>query len=236
MSTRIFYSLASVLLVLVIATACTGGPNPGIDLLSGSGSIPQEGVGPGTPQAPVAGDSMIDANGTVYPSVPGENSVGSAESSQPGSGQPGGTVVIPSDWTTYTDPHFGFSLSYPTNLTILGEPQTLSAISPDLALRLRFMDAVLAQGPSASQEIPDFSLEIFTNQSITPLSSWISGNMPSGSQSGITVDGVQCTQVTTMTLQAPNQWVFCSRGNYIYKFTLVGQYSQQMLASFKFGQ
>jgi hypothetical protein len=232
MSTRMFYSLASVLLVLAIGTACSGTPNPGIDLLSGSGSIPQQGVGPGTPQAPGAGNEIIDSNGTVYPALPGENSAGSAESSQSG----GDNVVIPVDWITYTDQHFGFSISYPSTYTILGEPQTLSSISPDLALRIRLMDATLAKGPSASLEIPDFSVELYTNQSVTPLSNWIGSHVPSGTQVAIVVDGVQCTQVSLMTLQAPNQFVFCSRSNYVYKFTLAGQYSLQMMGSFKFGK
>jgi len=215
-------------LILAIGAGCSG--SPGIEQLSGSGSNSQQGTGGGTQQITGGEGGFIDSSGTVYPALPSNNAAGSAESSQPG-----GNMVQPTDWITYTDQQLGFSIGYPKIYVILDEIEKLTNVSPDLVGRVRFMDADLAKGPTANLEIPAFSIEIYANQSVIPLDSWISSNTPSGSLEAIEVDGVQCTQVSLMTLQAPNQFVFCSRNNYVYKFTPAGQYSQEMLDSFKFG-
>jgi hypothetical protein len=236
MSTKIVFSLACAVLILVIGTGCAGSPgieklsgDNGLEPLSGSGSNSQQTTGSGDQQTTSGGDGAIDSLGTVYPAQPYDNSAGSSDSSQPG-----GSVTIPVDWKTYTDPQFGFSISYPSNYIILDEIEKLTDVSPNMVLRVRFMDAELAHGSTANIEIPTFTIEIYENPSVTPLDSWISSHSSRGTLDPIKVDGVACTQLSLMTMQAPNQFDFCSKNNYVYKFIPVGLYSVEMLASFKF--
>jgi len=229
MSTKIFYSLAIAMLILVIAAGCAG--TPGVEQLSGNGTNPQQGVGAGTPQVPGGQTGSIDAAGTISPGKPSDNAPGQGASSQSG-----GNVVPAADLLTYTDTQYGFSIGYPNSYVILDEVEKLSSISPDLVHRVRFMDAVLAKGATANLEIPALTVEIYSNPSVIPLATWMGSHAPNGTNDKITIDTVQCTQVTMMTMMAPNQFVFCSKNNTIYKFTLAGQYTGQMLDSFKFGK
>lgn len=137
-------------------------------------------------------------------------------------------------WTTYTDPAFGFSLSYPDSYAILPERERLARIAPHLLGRCRFLEHDLARSEFAEMEPPKFSVEIYANPAGQSLQGWIQEHAPGGDLEDIVLDTRNCLQLSLRAQMAPNQFVFCAYDERIYKFTPMGTSSREMLNSFKF--
>ena len=166
MAKKIFYSLM-LALALLFVNGCTGGGGP--ELLSGnSGATPGGDISPIATSPGPSGEGIIDSSGNVIPVPPGNTAPGSA-----GSSQAGGNVKTSTQWLTYVDQRFGFSISYPDGYVILDEVELLRDISPNLVQRVRFLDAGLAHGDTANLEPPNFSIELFDNAPAIPLGQWI---------------------------------------------------------------
>jgi hypothetical protein len=187
-----------------------------------------------SPQGTAApgGDSAIDSSGNIVPSEPGSSDPGAAAGSQP---NPEGSDVA-MNWIDYVDANFGFSLTYPDIYTPLKEPQNLGEIVPNLVGRFRLLEPVIASSAFADREPPKFSIEIYSNAAALSLESWINANTDGGDVESVQVDGVACSQLTLRILLAPNQFIFCAKGDKIFKFTPLGPQSQEILASFKFSR
>jgi hypothetical protein len=232
-----------VMALSLILSACA--PPKGWEALS-SGGGGDDGTGPAAD--PLASGSAqeggpnaaIDNSGTVYPSGPASSESGFSAGSESGSGDdPLGDSPedgVPMNWITYTDPKFGFSLNYPDLYTVLAEPQNLAEISPALVGRFRLLDSSLANSDVAELEPPKFSIEIYSNNGRLPLGSWMDANLPRGDKESIEINGTPCLKTTLQILLAPNQFIVCENNGNIYKFTPLGLHSEEILASFEFGQ
>ena len=232
MSTKPFYVLACVLFILAIGAGCSGRRD---EQPSGMPMEPPVGKAGGNQQNAAGQGGAIDASGTVYPAAPANNLPGKAEASQPGE-QPGVPPLAPGDWLTYTDPQLGFSIAYPNTYVILDEKTKSADISPNLVLRVRFLDKDLANSDTADLQIPAFSIEVYQNPTRPVGAGVVRSNGPAGTQEKVSVGGVPCMKVTLAIMLFPNQFVLCSRSNNVYQFIPAGQYNQQMLDSFKFGK
>ncbi|MEW5830369.1 MAG: hypothetical protein AB1846_15885 [Chloroflexota bacterium] len=183
--------------------------------------------------------SAIDNSGTVYPPGPANSDPGESAGSESGSGDDTAGLPeeeVPVNWIAYTDPNFGFSLQYPDIYTILSEPQNFSDIAPSMIGRWRLLDSSLANSDVADLEPPKFSIEIYANDEGFSLNEWMDANLPGGDKESVEIDGANCTKLTRQALLAPNQFIVCEYGGNMYKFTPLGLYSEEILASFNFGQ
>jgi predicted small lipoprotein YifL len=219
---KIISSLISIIALLLIAACSTKNPSPQV-LPGGNGTtIPQDSTNVGS----------IDPSGTNIPAGADDGTPGSSEASQTG----GDEMNTPANWLTYLDPKFGFSISYPDAYVLLPEAELPKDGAPGLVHRVRFLNSDLAKSDTANLQPPDFSIALFENPSAIPLNTWVDANAPKGSTEEIKLNDVSCLKVTMTTLMAPNQFYFCAWNSYIYQFTPLGQYAEDMLKSFKFGR
>jgi hypothetical protein len=187
-------------------------------------------------------DRSVDSSGNTVSGAPGSSDPGSTTGGQaepnPGSAPDGPPMPdAPLTWISYTDPAFGFSLTYPDLYTILKEKQPFSAIAPTLLGRFRLLETEIANSEFAEMDPPKFSLEIYANPGGLTLDKWIAANAPgSGDLQSVQVDGMACSQLTLRIEIAPNQFIFCSKGDKVFKFTPLGPHALEILASFKFNQ
>jgi hypothetical protein len=141
----------------------------------------------------------------------------------------------PMQWTTYTHPSQGFSLSFPSMYVNLREPEDLSTTAPDLIGRVRFLEQDLARTEFAELEPPKFSVEVYANPGGQPLHDWLRQHAPAGDVTDAAVDGRACLQLALRAQMAPNRFLFCAHQGRIYRFIPLGPYSREMLDSFRFG-
>lgn len=141
----------------------------------------------------------------------------------------------PMQWTTYTHPSLGFSLSFPGIYATLPEPADLSSTAPDLIGRVRFLEQDLARSEFSELEPPKFSVEVYANPGGQPLREWLREHAPTGELIETTLAGRTCLQLTLRAQIAPNRFLFCTNDGRVYKFIPLGPFSQEMLDSFRFG-
>ncbi len=231
--------IVCILILSIGLAACA--PPKGWEALSSGGN-------PGGPESEplVSGSaqgsddgSAIDNSGTVFPAGPVGSDPGESAGSESGFGD--NTTGLPEEkvpvnWIAYADPNFGFSLRYPDIYTTLTEPQNFADVAPDLIGRFRLLEPSLAKSDFAELEPPKFSIEIYANDAGLSLNDWLDANLPSGDKETVQIDGINCTKLTQQILLAPNQFIVCEYSGNIYKFTPLGLYSEDILASFKFSQ
>ena len=226
-----------VLILSIGLAACA--PPGGWEALS-SGGNPNDPAGEPLVSGPAQeGDdgSAIDNSGTVYPAGPVSSDPGESSGNESGDDTAGlSEEEVPVNWITYIDPNFGFSLQYPDTYTTLAEPQNFAEIAPALIGRLRLLEPSLAKSDFAELEPPKFSIEIYANDPGLSLNDWMDANMPSGDKETAQIDNINCTKLTQQILLAPNQFIVCEYSGNIFKFTPLGLYSEEILASFKFSQ
>jgi len=181
----------------------------------------------------------IDNSGNIYPPGPASSDPGESAGSESSSSDDAADLpkeAVPVNWTAYTDPNFGFSLQYPDTYTILEEPPNFTEISPTMIGRLRMLEPSLANSDFAELEPPKFSIEIYANDEGLSLNAWVDANLPGGDKENFEIDGANCTKLTRQALLAPNQFIVCEYSGNMYKFTPLGLYSEEILASFKFSR
>jgi hypothetical protein len=205
--------------------------------------LQQEGIGPleitpdsssaNLPVEPAAGQD----GGNISSS--GERSASESVSGEPGqidSVAPGGLTLEqdanqPMSWLTYRDQAYSFSIDYPDTYTILPETEPFNA-DLELIHRVRFLDAQLAAGDTAEYEPPNFTVEIFTlgNQA---LEEFIDNDKSGGGREVYTLGDLTGFRVYFKQLIAPNEFYYFSEHGYVYKFTPLGLYAEEMLHSFE---
>jgi len=213
--------------LLLIAGCATN--EPSIELLSGEDGSPDA--------APLLQDAsddegIITSAGTVIPDAPGESGPYSMEGSQPGDSE----VKTDANWLTYVDSKYGFSVDYPDTYIVMDEPKPFSEILPALIYRVRFLESYLAKSDTANLQQPNFSVEVFENPSATPLKTWIEANFSQGTIEESKFAGASCAKVTLPIMIAPNEFYYCAINEKVFRVVALGQYSEDMLSSFKFGQ
>jgi hypothetical protein len=239
--------------MLILSTACvqqdittlaqsaiTPAAEQGIDAIE----LLQEGIGPLeiTPDSSSANlpvDSSADQDGGNISSS-GERSVREPISGEPGqidSVAPSGLTLEqdesqPVNSLTYRDQDYSFSIGYPDTYTILPETDPLNNADPKLVHRVRFLDAQLAAGDTATYEPPNFNIGIYALGDQT-LEDFINNDISGGEREAYTLGDLTGFRVHFKQLIAPNEFYYFSEHGYVYKLTPLGLYSQEMLHSFQ---
>lgn len=223
--------LACTIILSVLLSACAQ-QNP--QALNNGGN---NGLGIDSPGTSVAQDNNsnggIDNSGNVSPAGPEGSTPGSEAGSRPGGNSSGSGTAM--QWINYKDPTFGYSLTYPDIYTTLKEPQTFNNIAPDLIGRFRLLEPSLAKSDFAEMEPPKFSIEIYSNTKGLALKDWVNSSYSGEEMENVKVSGIDCIKISLKIQLAPNQFILCNHDNKIYKFTLAGNQSKEILDSFKFG-
>jgi hypothetical protein len=210
----------------------------GVQLLQ-QGIDPIE-ITPGAPRA--AGDSS-DGGGVISSS--GDQSAGvisnSNEAGEIGGAAAGGVVssnpqIEPAAWLTYSDPQYGYQINYPDIYTILNPIEKLNEVNSRLLSQVRFLETELAKSEVANLEPPKFTVEVYANPGRETLEAFLNTQARDGVREPYQLGSLNGIRVYFNTLMAPNNFYYFTSGDYIYRLIPLGEYSQEMLQSFKLTQ
>ncbi|HEX8650641.1 MAG TPA: hypothetical protein VF708_07350 [Pyrinomonadaceae bacterium] len=142
-----------------------------------------------------------------------------------------------SDWLTYTDKAYAFTIRYPKTFVILRELKSRTAATPQFRHRVRFQDKQLATGQTAALEPPQFSIEVLDKELSLSLRDWVAAFVHIGAEDSVEtfhLDGAgDGLRVRSAMQLAPNEFYYFARGKYIFKLTPLGQHGEEMLNSFR---
>lgn len=140
------------------------------------------------------------------------------------------------DWQIYRDDTYGYEIRYPPNYLIQKGAQQKE---PQPLQQIHFQDRELAQSDTASLQPPQLSIEVFDNSSRLPLEKWLKEHRVLESWMKFQVEpyslsGALGVRLSSQLLLAPNEFIYLPHGPYVFKLTPLGEFSEQMLATFKF--
>lgn len=140
----------------------------------------------------------------------------------------------PTEWLTYANPSFGFSIEYPNTYVVIDTADNSTHEATSITHSFHFQDIMLAQSETANLQPPQFAIDIFEVPSDMSFEQWIDSNV---TLSGSTRDAVEVGDyqgyVVSLPIQlAPNQFYYVAGDNYYYKLTSLGLYADRMLGSF----
>jgi hypothetical protein len=140
----------------------------------------------------------------------------------------------PPGWLTYSNAGYGFAVAYPDALGIVPE----STPPPGGAFaRVRFLEREMLAGQFADLEPPRFMVEVFPLGQATTLTEWAraAGRLPQGAAStAVPLAGAREGLRIQMRQQlAPNEFYYFRTDQRVYVLTPFGQYSVEMLESFR---
>lgn len=142
------------------------------------------------------------------------------------------------DWLVYRNEEFGFQIRYPSVYVLVPAPEPEEGQKPAPLAEFLFQDRELAASESAAMEPPQFAIRVFANEEGLSVSTWLQQSEVLGEEGfqvePFSLSGVEGVRVTSQFLIAPGQHIYVAKGKYIYQLTPLGQYSNQMLASFTF--
>ena len=138
-----------------------------------------------------------------------------------------------STWAVYQNDQYGLTLRYPPDYAIVppgDQPQ------PPPTFRVWFQEAALKDSPVASRLPPQFAVDVYENASRQSLDGWLAAmpNVTRFSRDRATVGEVEGVRLTNQALVAPNVFYYVARGPFVYRFTPLGAFSDQMLATVSF--
>jgi hypothetical protein len=194
----------------------------------------------GTPGLPAG--QPIPAERTLPGSPP--PSEGGTDASVPGGtpgtvpGMPRGATpsTDPTAWAVYSNDTYGFQVSYPPQLAIVppnGQPQ------PTPLARVSFQDGSVASSVIASVAPAVFAVDVYANPASLSLSDWLAassiGQDPNRfSTSSAAIGGLQGSMIADRVQSAPNTWYYVANGQYVYRFTPLGDIGDTMLGTVAF--
>ena len=175
--------------------------------------------------------SMPMPSGSGSAIVPGSSPLSST--SIPSRGTP---ALGDTGWRVYQDETYAFLIRYPPNYVIV---QPKARTQPPPVAQVWFQDRGLSTSPTANLQPPQFAIEIYENPSRLNAEDWVNANsmLPPGANfetSQADVGGLQGIRLSSSLMIAPNEFIYVTRNQFIYKITPLGSFSAQMLASFKF--
>ena len=137
----------------------------------------------------------------------------------------------PTEWLTYADPSFGFSIEYPDTYVII---EAADISSQTTTHSVHFQDAMLAQSETANLQPPQFALDVFEIPPDLSFEQWIDNDVTFSGSTRESVDiGGRQGYVVTLSIQlAPNQFYYVADDDYYYKLTPLGIHGERMLQSF----
>jgi hypothetical protein len=87
-------------------------------------------------------------------------------------------------------------------------------------------------------EPPQFAIRVFANDEGLSVDQWLRQSEVLGGEEfqveAYSLGGVEGVRLTSRLLLAPGQHIYVAKGRYIFQLTPLGEYSNQMLASFAF--
>ena len=135
------------------------------------------------------------------------------------------------NWHTYQDVEYGYTIKYPDIYILSGLHSTLG--SESLVRQVRILDRSIAQSDTADLEVAEITVEVYINSGNLTLKEWLDVHGEVGDRNPVDIRNQRGIRLTLMTLAAPNEFFYFSSERYIYKITLLGQYSEQILQSFQ---
>jgi hypothetical protein len=149
---------------------------------------------------------------------------------------PHGPPVDNPNWQVYRNDPYRFELRYPPGYAIMppgDQPQ------PAPLLRIWFQETGLLGSPIASLQPPPFAIDVYDNPLRQSLDAWLASSgvvrtIKRFTSKPIDVGGVVGVRLTDQALIAPNVFCYVARGPFVYRFTLLGTHSNQMLSTVKF--
>lgn len=194
-----------------------------------------------TPSTTAFPEGIISSGGETAPTRPpaqpsGEPSTIPGEaSSSPGAPTPAGKERS-MDWPIYRDDTYGYEIRYPPNYIIRRGTQQKEPLPLH---QIEFHDRELAKSETAALQLPQFSIEVFENSSRLPLEKWLKEHRMLESWMKFQVEpyslsGASGVRLSSQLLLAPNEFIYLPHESYVFKLTPLGEFSEQMLATFKF--
>jgi hypothetical protein len=141
-------------------------------------------------------------------------------------------------WLVYQDSNFGFTLNYPSVFVIM--PPASPKGDPLPVAEVIFQHKDVAGSDVAALAPPAFSIRIFDNPESGTASEWLSkhGRLSAGAASQLeeyVVDGVKGVRYCAEADIVPNCTIYAAHDRYLYAFVPGGNYTEEMLSSFRFG-
>lgn len=136
------------------------------------------------------------------------------------------------NWMTYQDAAYHFRIDYPSDYMLV-EREIPAALQPRPIHTTAFLSRQLAQSPTAKFQPPNALVEVFPLVAGKPLLDWIREHAPKATCASIRVGAREGYRATLPILLAPNEFFYFSSNAFIYRLTLLGEYAEQMLQSFR---
>jgi hypothetical protein len=139
-------------------------------------------------------------------------------------------------WLLYRNDEYGFALRYPTDYVVI---RPRDRLRPAPLFRVGFQEASLAASPIADREPSQFAVDVYENPSQQPLDAWlatsgVTRNLERAAHENVRVGGVHGIRLVDQALLAPNTFYYVGRGPFVYRFTPLGRFSEQMLETVRF--
>jgi hypothetical protein len=196
--------------------------------------VVEEGEVPGADEVVTSEGERVVPSGEAGASAPGKAGSGAA----PGEGsQVQEKRAV--QWLVYRNEEFGFQVRYPSVYVLMPVLQTLEGSEkPRPLAEFLFQDQDLARGDTAAMEPPQFAIRVFANDEGLSVDQWLRQSEVLGGEEfqveAYSLGGVEGVRLTSRLLLAPGQHIYVAKGRYIFQLTPLGEYSNQMLASFAF--
>lgn len=178
-------------------------------------------------------DTQPETAGSQSPGQPG-GTAGAASPAQPTTSDASATED--DDWQLYRNRQYSLTLRYPLIYTLRVSEDTSD---PDCLLRIGLLSPDAVGSPLEDRIPPAFAAAVHDNSVRRSIEEWIEEKLtPAKSRYGIsvvTIGGIPGLRVTYQTQLAPNIFYYVAREGYVYRFTPLGQYSEQILESVQFG-
>jgi len=213
-------------------------------LSAGCGGVVQTGSGTSATAVPnnsntEQDDAAVSSGGTI---VSPQETDGNPGTGQGGAGSPpsvaDATVAppsVPGSWQTLTDEALGISLAYPPEYVRYSSGNPLSAGQLG---EINFLTKQIAASQTANLQPPEFGVAVFANPENLTIEQWLEKNVfqpgRQFEQTPTTVGGVPGIHLATDLTIAPGEFVYVSANGRIYRFTLLGEFASEMLASVRF--
>ena len=144
----------------------------------------------------------------------------------------------PANWSTYTDPAYGFSIGYPDGFVVRQQDVAkLARFTPTPLVSIFFMNPTMAAGELAGVEPPDLEARVYRADAADSLKTWLVSVGFASSDSISTAKpfrnaSVSGLEVCHSTMIAPGCSVFVLRSGRIYQLTAISKEGEAMIRTF----
>lgn len=146
--------------------------------------------------------------------------------------------VLPANWSTYTDPAYGFSIAYPRGFVL--QPQDVSKLArftPAPLASIFFMNPTMAAGGLAGIEPPDLEVRVYRAEAVDSLKSWLVSVGFASPESRTAAWPLRTTslkglQVCQSTMIAPGCSFYVIHSDRVYQLTAISREGEAMIDTF----